>query len=192
MLTRLGLGSTRSGAGYLLEAIWDRQSFGLSPEDFNRKVQVVKDLDKIWSIVQYEPAPGYAIERERWSQCDTVLIDDSPHKAVLQPNNHLYIPEYFLADARAESLEPNCSSPERQPTQDVALLRVIGVLEALKEQSNISACLEEGAWLAEDGRLRSQDDWEAAGRATLARLGIGAKPSFDDTWPSRVKSVSLP
>ena len=181
MLARLGLGPTRSGAGYLLEAIWDRQSFGLSPEDFHRKVEVIKDLDKIWSVLRYQASETSS--EEKWSQKDTVLIDDSPHKAVLQPSNHLCIPEYTLSAGRA-------FSENRSTVEDTALLEVIGILEALREQSNISACLKEGAWVAKDGELKSQKDWEAAGRATLDRLGIAAKSQYDEKWVVRAKEVS--
>lgn len=182
MLTVLGLGNGSTGAGHLLEAIWDRRSFGLSPEDFKRKLKVIKDLDKVWSIVKYEPvgdedSPEQA-DPEKWSQRDTLLIDDSLHKAVLQPSNHLCVPEFTLPLAQTPGL-----------TEDRGLLRVIGVLEALRLQGNISACLSEGGWVSDGGRLKSPLYWEREGRAALARLGIAAAPDFDKDWVKRVRSA---
>lgn len=74
-----------------LAAIWARNKLGLSAEQYNNKVQVYKKLDPIWADegIQTTAAPG-----ERWSQQNTVLVDDSQLKALAQPHNLLQIPEF--------------------------------------------------------------------------------------------------
>lgn len=92
-----------------LVAVWDRGSLGLTREDYHRKALTTKDLTKPWSSLplgtssaeiavpseadcatgQVGLAPSIA-----HSAMTTLLLDDSPHKARLQPYNHVCIPEY--------------------------------------------------------------------------------------------------
>ncbi|KAL5512353.1 hypothetical protein ACEPAG_3345 [Sanghuangporus baumii] len=68
-----------------LVAVWARDTLGLSRSDYSRKAQTTKDLEKPWSAI-----PG------DHSAQTTVLLDDSPRKARLQPFNHVCINEYSL------------------------------------------------------------------------------------------------
>ncbi|KAH8105353.1 hypothetical protein BXZ70DRAFT_887596 [Cristinia sonorae] len=107
-----------------LVAIWARDTLGLSNEHYNRKVQTFKDLTKPWaelptllnthlslSIPSHSsppsspassPPPSSAHSRRSpspkpssvHSALTTLLLDDSPRKAELQPYNHICIPEY--------------------------------------------------------------------------------------------------
>ncbi|KAF5350130.1 hypothetical protein D9756_009123 [Leucocoprinus leucothites] len=92
-----------------LIAIWARDRLGLGANDYGRKVQTTKDLNKPWSelnSIPIEPsvdsgpstdsssAPS-PLKREH-SAKTTLLLDDSPLKAHLQPYNHLCLKEYDL------------------------------------------------------------------------------------------------
>ncbi|KAI5116609.1 hypothetical protein M0805_004828 [Coniferiporia weirii] len=67
-----------------LVAVWGRDTLGLSHADYSRKSQTTKDLAKPWS----------ALGDEGHSARTTLLLDDSPAKARLQPYNHVCIAEY--------------------------------------------------------------------------------------------------
>ncbi|KAK4199897.1 HAD-like domain-containing protein [Triangularia verruculosa] len=75
-------------------AIWGRDKFGLSPEDYNRKVQVYKRLTAVWKDEGINPH-GF------WHQGNTILIDDSVEKARSEPHNAVTLPE-FLGDVKPE------------------------------------------------------------------------------------------
>lgn len=69
-----------------LVAIWARDTLGLKQEDYHRKTQTTKDLAKPWADPKLK-ALGHSAR-------STLLLDDSPLKAHLQPWNHLCIKEY--------------------------------------------------------------------------------------------------
>ncbi|KAB5575929.1 HAD-like domain-containing protein, partial [Coniochaeta sp. 2T2.1] len=104
-----------------LVAVWGRDKFGLSPEDYTRRVQCYKRLTKVWADPlkdRTEEAGGWV--KGGWSQGNTVLIDDSKEKARSEPYNAVEIPE-FRGDM----------------TEDV-LPRVRGYLEGLARQADVS------------------------------------------------------
>lgn len=87
-------------------AVWGRDRFGLTPEDYNARTQCYKRLTALWDdpVVRSSfPAdrPGY--EGKCWDQGNTVLIDDSAEKARSEPHNAITIPE-FTGDVN-ESLD---------------------------------------------------------------------------------------
>ncbi|KAH9927644.1 uncharacterized protein B0H18DRAFT_875536 [Fomitopsis serialis] len=65
-----------------LVAVWARDTLGLSNDHYHRKVQTLKDLSRPCVAPQVHSA------------LTTLLLDDSPSKAALQPYNHFCIPEY--------------------------------------------------------------------------------------------------
>ncbi|KAJ9157116.1 HAD-like protein [Coniochaeta hoffmannii] len=103
-------------------AVWGRDRFGLSPQDYNCRVQCYKRLSKVWAdrTVQATYPPDYddagmriddddddedeAVGGDRrrrrrrrpgsWNQGNTVLIDDSREKARSEPYNAIEIPEF--------------------------------------------------------------------------------------------------
>ncbi|KAG2148974.1 hypothetical protein DEU56DRAFT_852034 [Suillus clintonianus] len=92
-----------------LVAVWDRGSLGLTKEDYHRKALTTKDLTKPWTLLPLGTNPAeIAVTSEAdcaaekaglapsvaHSAMTTLLLDDSPHKARLQPYNHVCIPEY--------------------------------------------------------------------------------------------------
>ncbi|PQE11967.1 phospho phosphatase protein [Rutstroemia sp. NJR-2017a BVV2] len=76
-------------------AIWGRESFNLSPSDYNMRVQCYKRLTALWTDPGIAAShPDYA-RGGRWDQTNTVLIDDSSEKARSEPFNLVEIPEFF-------------------------------------------------------------------------------------------------
>lgn len=72
-------------------AIWGRDRFGLSAEDYNQRTQCYKRLTQLWAdptIAAAHPSGGV------WNQGNTVLIDDSVEKARSEPYNAITLPEY--------------------------------------------------------------------------------------------------
>ncbi|KAK4453165.1 HAD-like domain-containing protein [Podospora aff. communis PSN243] len=72
-------------------AMWGRDKFGLTPVDYNSRVQCYKRLTTLWEdplIASVHPAGG------SWNQGNTVLIDDSTEKARSEPYNAITIPEF--------------------------------------------------------------------------------------------------
>ncbi|KAL4248193.1 hypothetical protein ABKN59_007123 [Abortiporus biennis] len=118
---------TRDG----LVAIWDRETLGLSEEHYNRKVQTFKDLSKPWaelpgimastmdhpssppsdpSETRSPSPPGLRVMPQAHSALTTLLLDDSPRKAELQPYNHICLPEY---DGKRRALDLNILQAEK-------------------------------------------------------------------------------
>ncbi|KAI0331573.1 hypothetical protein GY45DRAFT_1248559 [Cubamyces sp. BRFM 1775] len=115
-----------------LLAVWARDTLGLSSDHYHRKVQTVKDLTKPWSYFSSHSAhipssPHSSIAStprsspepsspsrpsdntepstpQAHSALTTLLLDDSPRKAELQPFNHVCIGEYS-GERRAKDLE---------------------------------------------------------------------------------------
>ncbi|KAI8976379.1 NLI interacting factor-like phosphatase-domain-containing protein [Trametes punicea] len=115
-----------------LVAMWARDTLGLSNDHYHRKVQTVKDLTKPWSFLasrgaevsssphssiastpRSSPEPSSPsrpsdeseiITPQAHSALTTLLLDDSPRKAELQPFNHVCIGEYS-GERRAKDLE---------------------------------------------------------------------------------------
>ncbi|KAH9895976.1 hypothetical protein C8Q73DRAFT_690338 [Cubamyces lactineus] len=115
-----------------LLAVWARDTLGLSNDHYHRKVQTVKDLTKPWvyfasnsahipasphssiaSTPRSSPEPSSpshpsdnpeSTTPQSHSALTTLLLDDSPRKAELQPFNHVCIGEYS-GERRAKDLE---------------------------------------------------------------------------------------
>ncbi|KAF5313855.1 hypothetical protein D9619_013054 [Psilocybe cf. subviscida] len=91
-----------------LRAVWARDTLGLAAHDYNKKSLTLKDLAKPWAELPYystspsaaassppEETETEALDAQHHSALSTVLVDDSPLKAMLQPWNHLVIHEYL-------------------------------------------------------------------------------------------------
>ncbi|KAI1126060.1 HAD-like domain-containing protein [Nemania abortiva] len=76
-------------------AVWNRDSFGLSKADYNQRVQCYKRLTALWNDPDVAASHPMAASGEKWSQLNTVLVDDSIEKARSEPFNLLQIPEFF-------------------------------------------------------------------------------------------------
>ncbi|KAG8215876.1 hypothetical protein J3R82DRAFT_7841 [Butyriboletus roseoflavus] len=85
-----------------LKAVWNRKSLGLSEAEYHQKTATMKDLTKPWDLLASALSPekfkGHSAVPSQsqaiHSAFTTLLLDDSPHKAALQPYNHVCIPEY--------------------------------------------------------------------------------------------------
>ncbi|KIM37410.1 hypothetical protein M413DRAFT_423204 [Hebeloma cylindrosporum] len=102
-----------------LTAVWARDTLGLTTEEYHSKSLTMKDLAKPWaelptlqaSYLTEELPTTKAIERidstdprpQHHSALSSLLVDDSPLKAALQPWNHLCIREY-VQEMRREDL----------------------------------------------------------------------------------------
>ncbi|KAH8803268.1 phosphoprotein phosphatase [Xylogone sp. PMI_703] len=79
-------------------AVWGRDRFGLSAQDYNLRVQCYKRLTKLWEDpIISRSHPEYHLGR-RWDQTNTVLIDDSLEKARSEPYNLVEVPEFVGDD----------------------------------------------------------------------------------------------
>lgn len=72
-------------------AVWGRDKLELTPAQYDEKVQVYKKLERVWKD---EHIQSTCLNGQRWSQANTVLIDDSHLKALSQPHNLIQIPEF--------------------------------------------------------------------------------------------------
>ncbi|KAG9312702.1 NLI interacting factor-like phosphatase-domain-containing protein [Chiua virens] len=155
-----------------LKAVWNRKSLGLSEAEYHRKTITSKDLTKPWDMLAAQLQINY-------SAFTTLLLDDSPHKAVLQPYNHVCIPEYdstrrqhdlrlllsakdsegkkskkekrrdetaaYITDETVPDISLSNALSELDKPYDATLLAVVGILEAIKFQSNVAG------WICKDG-----------------------------------------
>lgn len=98
-----------------LVAVWDRTSLDLSTRDFNRKSLTIKDLNKVWKHFD-----------GKYDATNTILLDDSHQKTILQPYNAIHPTEFehhstaFVSSGESE------------------LLHVMEYLRAIQFQSNIA------------------------------------------------------
>ncbi|KAI7847816.1 HAD-like domain-containing protein [Circinella umbellata] len=96
--------------------MWDRRYFNLSRTNYNRKSQTIKDLEIVWK--------GLGDDNE-FDATNTILIDDSPAKAIMQPYNSIHLCEF------------DHTSPHFLKYGEDELLHVIDYLERLRTQSNV-------------------------------------------------------
>lgn len=198
----------------LLVDIWDRSSMDLTDEQYASNFPTVKDIGKVWKNLSWTPptalrppdaqeelsstsssssANGDAEERGKawryndvhWTQYDTILVDDSPDKACLQPHNHMQITPYkphakdAIADSRTSAFAP----------KDTALLQLAAMLEKLKSHSNVSAVIRHGIFSGL-GRGPVGEEWAAKGRQVMISKGIALSENFDRQWADRTLGVS--
>ncbi|MCJ1434865.1 hypothetical protein MMC27_004235 [Xylographa pallens] len=81
-------------------AEWGRDTLELSASDYYQNTQVYKRLDRIWESERVQVHHPRYDRGERWSQKNTVLIDDSVLKASAQPFNHIEVPEFELQNGK--------------------------------------------------------------------------------------------
>lgn len=225
----------------------------LTMEQFHSKFPTIKDLNKVWRILKWDPvdpaAPNPALLQQqsmnnvpssgasvsssmssnngdaynpapspapssvssastatytkkdlRWSQKDTILIDDTPLKASLQPFNHLSIPSWKppskigipTSDPRGSSY-PSYNEGMVGPGEyktDTCLIQVVGMLERLRYHTNVSAAIKSSQFEGL-GRDERADSWAKFGFEILEKKGIKAVKDFDSTWAIRTLQVSL-
>jgi hypothetical protein len=107
-----------------LVAVWARDKMGLTPDDYNKRVQVYKRLDLVWGDEAVKAQNPDFASGGRWSQANTVLIDDSVEKARSEPYNLIEVPEF---GGKAVKEPPN------------VLRHLAEYLEGLATQRDVSA-----------------------------------------------------
>ncbi|KAK4127472.1 HAD-like protein [Parathielavia appendiculata] len=75
-------------------AVWGRDRFGLSADDYNRRTQCYKRLTRLWEDPVVGGSHPQAAQGAVWDQGNTVLIDDSAEKARSEPHNAVTLPEF--------------------------------------------------------------------------------------------------
>ncbi|KAI4155419.1 MAG: hypothetical protein L6R39_001235 [Caloplaca ligustica] len=124
----------------LLLGEWGRDTLGLTPEQYAAKVQVYKRLDRLWNMDGIQRAhPDYA-SGGRWSQKNTLLLDDSVLKASAQPYNAVIVPEFTKADSKL-----------RDPGGPDVLAQVIAYLETARVHDDVSSFARERPFRVNDG-----------------------------------------
>ncbi|CAI4210352.1 unnamed protein product [Parascedosporium putredinis] len=133
-----------------LAAVWDRDRFGLDPRSYYNKVVCYKRLEVAWSdrvIARAYPHRsnscgdnGAETGPNRWSQTNTILIDDSPEKATSEPHNHVEVPS-FVKD---------------QPELDV-LRQVYEYLNNLAYQQDVSRYMRQSPFRVQMEDRRGHD-----------------------------------
>ncbi|KAK0223384.1 hypothetical protein IW262DRAFT_822612 [Armillaria fumosa] len=186
-----------------LITVWARDTLGLTSAQYHQKTQTTKDLAKPWAALSLlpdendeastlsssddgpshsadEPAPTSEPSRSAYahSALTTLLLDDSPLKAQLQPWNHFCVPEYTaqirgrdlstrhrerdnppsdIQDAEGIVLQKKRKRPKKALGYDQILLAVIGVLDTIKGESNVSGWMRQcGLWNGVHGKEDEQ------------------------------------
>ncbi|KAI7880565.1 HAD-like protein [Lichtheimia hyalospora FSU 10163] len=100
-----------------LYKVWDRTHLGLTHADYHRKSVTIKDLEFIWR--------DSSIANDNFDATNTILLDDSPAKAVLQPYNAIHLATF---DHKSSTFREH---GERE------LLSVIRYLDKVRRHSNL-------------------------------------------------------
>ncbi|KAI2623466.1 HAD-like domain-containing protein [Xylaria nigripes] len=109
-----------------LVAVWARDSFGLCKSDYKRRVLCYKRLSALWNDPVVAASHPLAEHGAKWSQLNTVLVDDSFEKARSEPYNLIQIPEF-----QGNAQEPGFVLPQ-----------VHDYLNECSQQSNASAYMK--------------------------------------------------
>ncbi|KAG0141044.1 hypothetical protein CROQUDRAFT_725852 [Cronartium quercuum f. sp. fusiforme G11] len=110
----------------------------------------------------------------QWNASNTIILDDNPEKAALQPHNHLPISTFKVAPFPHQTPLVSISTGEAQNI-DSSLLIIIAALERLRHQSNISHFISNGGL---NGISESE------GVAVCDALGLVVEPGMDQ-WVER-------
>ena len=189
-----------------LRACWTRKMLRLRDDGYHSKVQTTKNLETIWWSAE-----------DAYTARSTLLMDDTVLKARLQPWNLLQIPEYTRPERvnhgpydsvtiKNDEQPKEEEEEEAEPAQsDMTLLAVIGVLEELRNQSNIPAWIRGGNLLSpvhppqqqkqEHNREPERDGGEGDGIAQEAVDAVEAEelwlsdPTVLTYWVKRGKSA---
>ncbi|KAL8944419.1 MAG: hypothetical protein Q9216_000470 [Gyalolechia sp. 2 TL-2023] len=118
---------------------WGRDTLDLTLQQYKAKVQVYKRLDRIWAFDKIQRShPDYAFGG-RWSQKNTLLLDDSTMKASAQPYNSVVVPEFVKG---AGELQINGTD---------VLGQVVAYLELAKTYQDVSAFARERPFRINEG-----------------------------------------
>ncbi|KAK0213182.1 HAD-like domain-containing protein [Desarmillaria ectypa] len=155
-----------------LKLVWTRDQMGLLKIEYGRKTQTTKDLSRVWASLS------------DFNGKNTILLDDSPYKARLQPYNHICVEEYVYS-ARGVAEKGNelvakmgSLSLGEDSDDDESLLAVIGILDCIKGEDDVAEWVKGGGlssgkiakvsqWYTDPDILR---DWAKLGKQALDAL----------------------
>ena len=159
----------------------------------DKKAQTIKDLDVVWDHFKTQPSS------RPYSVYDTLLVDDSVHKAARQPFNHIGVSEYNV-ERRRSDLATTLNLPMKSASAsfDTTLLALIGILDELKHEANVAKWIKEcriipqeldadrnestSTWYEDQTILQY---WTEKGTTVAGRLGIAIEAGVITKWVRR-------
>ncbi|KAG8745017.1 hypothetical protein FRC10_008991 [Ceratobasidium sp. 414] len=192
------------------DLVFAREDMLLTDRQFNHNVRTTKDLRQLWlhlsqmrdeqlraQAQEPHPAPNDPVPRltelttrptrapdlhDLHGPHDTILLDDSAHKARLQPNNHLALPTYGAAELRADANA--LTTPIDTPRVDEALLAVVGILSEMRS-GRIDGWTRNGrVWSGPGSQFDPLEMWEQRQKGTI--------PPTPDLVPSGTSARASP
>ncbi|GAA5872437.1 hypothetical protein JCM3774_004521 [Rhodotorula dairenensis] len=168
-----------------LVALWAREDFNLTPEDYVSYVAVVKDLSRLWRYL------NNTLQLGPFDVGNTVMVDDTPSKLRAQPYSLIAAPTFDYP------LAPSIASVRAK--LDVFLLALVGILYRLETESNMANYIKSHQW----NRVMSNGDlaeWRIRGVGLLDQDGIlvaaegrgllpGLRPSVNEPGYRTAKAV---
>ncbi|CAG8524977.1 2760_t:CDS:2 [Paraglomus brasilianum] len=116
-----------------LKAVWNRDSFGLTPTQYGINYLTVKNFELVWKKLNGDSDDEEqhlnfntvtTATKPKWDQTNTIIIDDSTEKTQLQPHNAIHLTK-FDNERFDEGI-------------DCDLINVIPYLERIKRETNVS------------------------------------------------------
>ena len=158
---------TRDQQSRLL-GVWARDTLGLSAAQYGEKVQVYKQLQKVWADQGVQAAHPDAPAGGKWDQGNTVLIDDSKEKGRAEPWNLVEVPE-FLGPGKSEGEEDVLGQVERWVEEAKGWSDVSGFVKAM------------GGGFVIGGKWKGEKE---GGQPTMA------PPAADEEWLAEEEAMS--
>ncbi|KAH7338927.1 hypothetical protein B0J17DRAFT_659149 [Rhizoctonia solani] len=146
------------------EIVLAREDMQLTDRQFNHNVRTTKDLRQLWLRLAQAQDQAHTTSGVMLTHGprDTILLDDSVHKARLQSNNHLALPTYG-SEQLCTDADALVSGSE---TVDESLIAVVGILSELR------------------AARMPVDDWARTGRVWA---GPGARLDMREMWDGRIR-----
>ncbi|GAA5852420.1 hypothetical protein JCM3766R1_001883 [Sporobolomyces carnicolor] len=127
-----------------IKAVWAREDFDLTPEDYRSYVAVVKDLSRLWK---------YLRPYRKFDATNSVIVDDTPTKLRAQPDNLIVAPTFDYPEAPSDSTT-------RRSQLDTFLLAVVSMLDQLAPETNFANFIESRGWNQLQLGTEEEDDDE--------------------------------
>ncbi|KAL8723445.1 MAG: hypothetical protein Q9225_000276 [Loekoesia sp. 1 TL-2023] len=161
------------GQRKLLLGEWGRDTLDLTPQQYNAKVQVYKRLDRIWVHDRIQRAHPDFASGGRWSQKNTLLLDDSALKSSAQPYNGVVVPEFVRGGGK-----------EQKDGTEV-LGQVVAYLEMARTFDNVSSFVRKRPFRVNEGW---KWDWDLKGPPVVDLTGESDEETGGVTLPGMVTS----
>ena len=130
---------------------------GLTKAQYAEKVQVYKDLEKVWRDEVVQASHPGSLQGGRWHQGNTLLLDDSREKARAQPYNLVEVPEW------------TSTSKGQEEGQEI-LAQVTGWIEDARRYTDVSSVGRVKPFKVNDGWGW---DWEKGAAAVAGPVKAG-------------------